>query len=113
MEKGNNMKSIIFAAALLLSISANAAPALTKVEHCIDVSQVFVQAVQMRAWHQSPQEAFKSIKYSPRSASDAEIKAIVNMLYFDPAMITANSGNQKEIIDSCMRDYKPQFQPLK
>ncbi len=67
----------------------------------------------MKAWHQSPQEAFKNIAYSPRSASDAEIKAIINMLYFDPSMITASAGNRKEIIDACMRDYKPLYQPLK
>lgn len=95
----------------------NMSDAEAKQTSCLNLGIMFNQAAGFRNSGASPQWAYNNVVLGIRggkfSITSAEAKRIVNLVYFDPAFTYAGGlALQQQVMDSCMRDGKPEFQPL-
>ena len=90
-------------------------------QSCQQKGIVFMMAAEDRDAGRSPQEAYKIISgaYLHEGApyvgiNKDGIKQAINLVYFDPGFTNARGPRfSDQVRDYCMRDGKPQFQPLK
>jgi hypothetical protein len=88
---------------------------------CRQKGIVFMMAAENRNVGRSPQEAYQIIGggYFHKGAQDAGltkdfVKQAINTVYFDPGFINAGGMPLAQQMEGyCLRDGKPQFEPLK
>lgn len=90
----------------------------TKFNRCLFAGGVFASSAMYRDHRFAPEEALRSIsrdfpngKYG---ITEAFVKRVINLIYFDPSYAYAGGDAlSAQVRDSCLRDGKPEFQPLK
>jgi len=118
------MKLIIAALFCALSISAFAeSPQFDKKALCRDIGLAFQSAAYYRDRGSNPEYTFETVKDSFISQSKGTsesgitselIKQAVNLVYFNQRFAYARGNSfAYQMEGNCMRDGKPQFQPLK
>ncbi len=89
-----------------------------KQTRCMRLGAIFQAIASGRESHIPPKTEFSIIKkgMNPQGVhiTDAQIKNAINLVYFDPAFAYAGGvALAKQVVDSCMNDFKPEFEPLK
>jgi hypothetical protein len=116
------MKKFAFIFAALVVQSAYSISPAEKQISCSAIGTTYLMAAGDRDAGRSPEQAYQIIAggflhagATPVAGINKEsIKKAINAVYFDPAF--TNAGGQRladQVMNDCMRDGKPQFQPLK
>lgn len=89
-----------------------------KMTGCIFKGTLFQQAASFRDYGVSPKEALRTmgqrVSGGQFGLSMDFIKHSINLVYFDPDFAYAHGqALADQIRSACLRDWKPEFQPLK
>lgn len=111
----------IVVAAVLFALAASSIATGSddaKLQYCIEIGGLFVTFAQYRDMGVSPQSAFgawhPSMDGPTKIITEKQVKKIINTVYFDPGFTYAGGqALQMQMIDSCLRGWKPRNQPLK
>lgn len=85
-------------------------------DNCSAEARVFVQAYIFQQNNSPPELAYEQAKaVAAGLIPDEKIKRIVNMFYFDEnfAYVGNEFNLEYTVFKACMRDWKPQYEPLK
>lgn len=82
---------------------------------CLFKGDLFSWIAVIRNSGRSPQEAYNSsTRYLKEDIDESFLKNAINLVYFDPGFSYAGGDALKrQIMDLCMRDWKPKYQPLR